>query len=112
MSKMTFVVEFPDGQEPVVSAATDILGGKLLSAAFKDATEVDVFSMVRFSLQCGAGWSTVLDEFIEDKGWKREPAGCGYEIIYVPRDDEDFARELVKEIVPVIYRVDVVPDSL
>lgn len=112
MGKVTFVVDFPDGQEPVISAATDILGGKLLSAAFKDATEIDVLSMVRFSLQCGAGWSTVLGEFIEDKGWKREPAGRDYEVIYVPKGDENFARKLVKEIVPVRYRVDVVPDSL
>lgn len=34
MGKMTFVVDYPDGQEPAVSAATDILGGKLISAAF------------------------------------------------------------------------------
>jgi len=107
MGKMTFVVDFPDGQEPVVSAATDILGGKLLSAAFKDATEVDALSMVRFSLRCGAGWSTVLGDFIEDKGWKREPVGLNHEVIYVPKGDEVFARELVKEIVPVIYRIDV-----
>lgn len=112
MGKVTFVVDFPDGQEPVVSAATDILGGKLLSVAFKDATQGDVLSMVRFSLQCGAGWSTVLGEFIEDKGWKCEPVGPNHEVVYVPKGDEDFARELVKEIVPVIYRFDVVPISL
>jgi hypothetical protein len=39
MGKMTFVVDYPDGQEPAVSAATDILGGKLLSFAFKDTSE-------------------------------------------------------------------------
>ena len=112
MGKVTFVVDFPDGREPVISAATDILGGKLLSVAFKDATQIDDLSMARFSLQCGAGWSVVLGEFIEDKGWKREPAGRDYEVITVPKGDEDFARELVKEIVPVIYRIDVAPDSL
>lgn len=73
MSKMTFVVEFPDAQEPVISAATDILGGKLLSAAFKDATEVNVLSMVRFSLQCGAGGSTVLGEFMKIRAGSVNP---------------------------------------
>ncbi|SQA96706.1 Uncharacterised protein [Cedecea neteri] len=29
MGKMTFVVDFPDGQEPPVSAGTKILGGKV-----------------------------------------------------------------------------------
>lgn len=109
MGKVTFVVDFPDGREPAVSAATDILGGKLLSVAFKDATQVDVLSMVRFSLRCGAGWSTVLGEFIKDKGWKLEPAGLNREVLSVPAGDEDFARKLVKEIVPVIYRIDIEP---
>lgn len=36
MSKVTFVVDFPDGQEPAVSAATDILGGKLDGVYFGD----------------------------------------------------------------------------
>ncbi|MDA1378720.1 hypothetical protein PCI56_01175 [Plesiomonas shigelloides subsp. oncorhynchi] len=36
MTKFTFVVEFEDGKEPSVSAATDILGGKLLTVVFKD----------------------------------------------------------------------------
>ncbi|KGT95324.1 hypothetical protein NG99_04715 [Erwinia typographi] len=39
MSKMTFVVNFPDGQEPAVSAGTDILGGQLISVAFSDLNE-------------------------------------------------------------------------
>lgn len=39
MGKMTFVVDFPDGQEPTVSAATEILGGQLISFAFKDSSE-------------------------------------------------------------------------
>lgn len=36
MTKFTFVVEFEDGKEPSVGAATDILGGKLLTVVFKD----------------------------------------------------------------------------
>lgn len=36
MTKFTFVVEFEDGKEPSVSAATDILGGKLVTVVFKD----------------------------------------------------------------------------
>ncbi|RAP70853.1 hypothetical protein [Candidatus Erwinia dacicola] len=39
MGKITFVVDFPDGQEPAVSGATDILGGKLVSAAFFDKAD-------------------------------------------------------------------------
>ncbi|WP_158780730.1 hypothetical protein [Pantoea sp. BAV 3049] len=39
MSRMTFIVDFPDGQEPAVSAATDILGGQLVSVSFSDIQE-------------------------------------------------------------------------
>lgn len=36
MGKMTFVVEFEDGDEPPVHAAMDIHGGRLVAAAFND----------------------------------------------------------------------------
>lgn len=36
MGKMTFVVEFEDGKEPVVSAALDVAGGRLVSVLFDD----------------------------------------------------------------------------
>ncbi|WP_368878093.1 hypothetical protein [Proteus mirabilis] len=36
MGKMTFVVEYEDGNEPSVNAGTEILGGKLLSVGFDD----------------------------------------------------------------------------
>lgn len=36
MGKVTFVVEYEDGKEPQVSAETLILGGKLVSVAWRD----------------------------------------------------------------------------
>ncbi|HGI5916553.1 TPA: hypothetical protein ACJTDP_000210 [Yersinia enterocolitica] len=36
MGKMTFVVEFEEGKEPTISKATEILGGKLIRASFRD----------------------------------------------------------------------------
>lgn len=39
MGKMTFIVDFPDGQEPAVGFATSILGGQLVSFAFSDLRE-------------------------------------------------------------------------
>ncbi|MGK0686881.1 hypothetical protein ACSFC0_16120 [Serratia marcescens] len=36
MGKMTFIVDFPDGQEPAVGFATPILGGRLSFVAFED----------------------------------------------------------------------------
>lgn len=36
MGKVTFVVDFPDGQEPSVGFNTDILGGQLISVYFGD----------------------------------------------------------------------------
>ncbi|MGX5053139.1 hypothetical protein ACWKX9_05690 [Enterobacter asburiae] len=39
MGKVTFVVDFPDGQEPPVSAGTDILGGKVDMVAWRDISE-------------------------------------------------------------------------
>ncbi|MFW5410737.1 hypothetical protein B7L51_019235 [Pectobacterium brasiliense] len=37
MGKVTFVVDFPDGQEPSVHAGMQILGGKLAAVSFFDA---------------------------------------------------------------------------
>lgn len=37
MSKVTFVVEYVDGKEPIVGADTRVLGGKLVSVAWRDA---------------------------------------------------------------------------
>ncbi|WP_208952637.1 hypothetical protein [Rahnella sp. ChDrAdgB13] len=39
MGKMTFIVDFPDGQEPAVGAGTDILGGQFISVYFGDMRE-------------------------------------------------------------------------
>ena len=39
MSKMTFVFEFPDGEEPSIGAGMTYLGGKIVSASFTDLAE-------------------------------------------------------------------------
>ncbi|HCD5426536.1 TPA: hypothetical protein NBX34_004936 [Klebsiella aerogenes] len=39
MSTMTFVVEFEDGKEPPVHAHMEVLGGKVVAVAFRDALE-------------------------------------------------------------------------
>lgn len=36
MGKMTFVVEYEDGKEPKINFSTEILGGRLIAAAFYD----------------------------------------------------------------------------
>lgn len=45
MSKVTFVVEFEDGKEPAVNAGIEILGGKLVSVAWRDAVNEAWFSV-------------------------------------------------------------------
>lgn len=37
MGKVTFVVDFPDGQEPAVHAEMQVFGGKLAAVSFFDA---------------------------------------------------------------------------
>ncbi len=39
MSKMTFVVEYPDGKEPAISKGMDRSGGILIGASFNDLAE-------------------------------------------------------------------------
>lgn len=39
MSRITFVVEFEDGQEPTVHMNMDVFGGKLVGVGFFDALE-------------------------------------------------------------------------
>ncbi|HFU1359323.1 TPA: hypothetical protein ACGQTY_002506 [Citrobacter farmeri] len=36
MGKVTFVVDFKDGEEPAVSMATDVLGGRLSAVLWAD----------------------------------------------------------------------------
>ncbi|MEA1065705.1 hypothetical protein [Erwinia sp. HR93] len=53
MGKMTFVVDYPDGQEPPVSAGSDIYGGTLVSASFHDAIESGDY--IAFVLELSSG---------------------------------------------------------
>ncbi|WP_336993530.1 hypothetical protein [Lelliottia amnigena] len=39
MGKMTFVFEYEDGKEPPVNAGMEFMGGKIVSASFRDALE-------------------------------------------------------------------------
>ena len=39
MGKMTFVFEYEDGKEPPVSAGLEVMGGKIVAVAFRDALE-------------------------------------------------------------------------
>lgn len=39
MHRLTFVVEFEDGKEPPVHAHMEVLGGKIVAVAFRDALE-------------------------------------------------------------------------
>lgn len=43
MGKVTFVVEFKDGEEPAVNGGTEILGGRLSAVLWSDYRE-DYFS--------------------------------------------------------------------
>jgi len=43
MGKMTFVVEFEDSNEPAVHSRMNILGGELVSVAWKNALQSNVF---------------------------------------------------------------------
>ncbi|OFC58162.1 hypothetical protein WKI72_16150 [Candidatus Erwinia dacicola] len=108
MSKMTFVVDFPDGQEPTVSAATDILGGKLVSAAFADIAErYDLTMAARLALQCGIRWDRVLHNLVCDNDWDYLDTRPNAGAIIVPSDRVEEVRELVKELVPVWFSIDV-----
>ncbi|EMD9274621.1 hypothetical protein VWV82_003235 [Cronobacter malonaticus] len=40
MGKMTFVFEYEDGKEPPVHSGMEYLGGKIVSASFRDELEV------------------------------------------------------------------------
>lgn len=41
MGKMTFVFEYEDGQEPPVNAGMEFMGGRIVSASFRDALNDD-----------------------------------------------------------------------
>jgi len=108
MGLMTFVVDFPDGQEPAVSAATDILGGKLVSAAFSDTTErYDLIMVARLALHCGIRWDRILRDLVLDNGWTYLDSHPNAGAIIVPSDRIEEARKLVKALVPVWFSVDV-----
>jgi hypothetical protein len=111
MSKMTFVVDFPDGQEPPVSAGIRILGGKLVSVAFKDISEgYDLIKVARLGLQCGIDWSRILRHLVRDHGWDYRNTGTHSGVVTVPSDRVDDVRALVRDIVPAVMNIRVLPE--
>ncbi|KFB88924.1 hypothetical protein CR62_24115 [Serratia grimesii] len=66
MSKVTFVVEYEDGKEPMVGAATQVHGGKLVSVAWRDAVN-DQPILVTHSLPSAN--TTVLLFDANGEGW-------------------------------------------
>ncbi|HIB9048878.1 TPA: hypothetical protein ACWYGP_003542 [Raoultella planticola] len=50
MSKLTFVVEFEDGKEPPVHAHMEVLGGRVVTVAFRDALEEPVKSALDYGI--------------------------------------------------------------
>lgn len=108
MGKMTFVIDYPDGHEPPVSADTDILGGKLVSVAFADTTEhYDLTMVARLALQCGIRWDRILRDLVRDNDWSYQDIQPNAGILVVPSDRVEKALELVKLLVPVWFSIDV-----
>lgn len=64
MSKVTLVVDFPDGQEPAVHAGMQVFGGRLLSVAWRDVI-TDADGLLEF-----------VEEFID--AWDSGMAGDSY----------------------------------
>ncbi|MEA1064561.1 hypothetical protein ACFSFZ_02400 [Mixta tenebrionis] len=109
MGKMTFVVDYPDGQEPPVSAGSDIYGGTLVSASFHDAIESgDYIASFLSYLQGGLFWLEAWLEVAEDNGWKFQEITRSYAKIVVPEDQVCSVEKLVKVSVPVLFQMDVV----
>lgn len=109
MGKMTFVVDFPDGQEPPVSAGSDILGGALVSVSFHDAVESgDYVASFLGYLQGGLFWLEAWLEVAEDNGWKFQEITRSYAKIVVPEEQVCSVEKLVKVSVPVLFQMDVV----
>ncbi|EBB8134209.1 hypothetical protein EB259_14635 [Salmonella enterica] len=61
MGKVTFVVDFEDGEEPMVSAATEILGGRLSSVLWDDYRD-DFFTEEQVDMVRSAFDDTALTE--------------------------------------------------
>ncbi|OJB95763.1 hypothetical protein [Yersinia ruckeri] len=77
MGKMTFVVEFEDGKEPAVNKGTDILGGQLIRAAFRDSIlNVDNLNQEELAVEL---WNelTELTQSSETE-WEDEPYAAFY----------------------------------
>ncbi|EBP9842124.1 hypothetical protein AHN45_25575 [Salmonella enterica subsp. enterica] len=61
MGKVTFVVDFEDGEEPMVSVATEILGGRLSSVLWDDYRD-DFFTEEQVDMVRSAFDDTALTE--------------------------------------------------
>lgn len=65
MGKVTFVVEFKDGEEPAVNGGTEILGGRLSAVLWSDYRE-DYFSPEQRDIVIEALNELAKDEVDED----------------------------------------------
>ncbi|WP_230492728.1 hypothetical protein [Martelella alba] len=76
MSRYTYVVEYPDGQEPVVNAGTQLAGGRLVAVNFSDALAEPVARPLdKWDEEFGPVVWWALD--LEYGGWLGEPAWIG-----------------------------------
>lgn len=112
MGKITFMVDYPDGQEPAVSADSDITWGKVVSLAFgdDDTESNNLLIVARFGLKLGLSWKFVMKLMMEGRGWGLHHVDDG-EVLTVPSWQVSDVRAVVREIVPVTYRIDVVAES-
>ncbi|XBS71121.1 hypothetical protein ABK905_09200 [Acerihabitans sp. KWT182] len=74
MSRYTYVVEYPDGQEPAVNSGMQVAGGRLVAMNFSDALAEPI---ARPLSEWKADDRTVVWWYWENGEWAAEPAWIG-----------------------------------
>lgn len=76
-----------------------------------NARDIDLVEYARYAVQHGVHWAYVLREFIEGFHWGSWSTGTYTGVIVVPTEQVAEVQAVIRELVPVVYRIDVKPEG-
>lgn len=111
MSRVTFVIDFKDGEEQFADTGTKLLGGEVAVCRLTPVRDRwDPASIAMVLMSHGIGWAGLIEGLATTNGWRVWVRGNDKSVIQVPHDQYQSACEIVNALCPAICEVVVRPE--